>query len=314
MSKLKEKTFGLLVIIALGVIFVPMLFESDEPQTPTKRVAQPAIDKPSVITQLKQEVIDLKESHQKEKQAKPVLPKEPVAGAARKAAAQPEKTPALVLESSPASPPIPVPEPTPKPVPKPEPVPVPKPEPAPVAKPEPAPAPEPKPVPAPKPEPEPEKAILPEPVPAPKPAQKRIMTAEAKAVPEVSETPETPVEAIAEPKSEEMALFEEAAEAPALKEKPTKRADSPKALKSHEKSGWVVQMGTFAESRNAKRLVKELKAAGYPAYTKPLRRRGQTYTVVLVGPYVRKTDPERMQYSLESMFDLYGTLIRYESQ
>lgn len=47
MDKFKEKTFATLVIIALGVIFIPMLFES-KPSAP-KSIHNKTVEKPALV-------------------------------------------------------------------------------------------------------------------------------------------------------------------------------------------------------------------------------------------------------------------------
>jgi DedD protein len=197
MDNIKEKIFGLLVIIALGVIFIPMLFEErqEAAPAPSAKKQEPALEKP------KQEVIILKEAPPKV---------EPVKEAPK-------------IETI-------------------------------------------------------KKEV----------AQQEIVKKE-------------------EIKKEEIKKEE-------IKKELIAPVTPKKSASAVERKGWALQLGTFGDKDNAMRLVRQLKNAGYPAYTKPLRRNGQEFTVVYVGPYVRKSDPERMRRIIESSFQLSGTLIHYETQ
>lgn len=76
--------------------------------------------------------------------------------------------------------------------------------------------------------------------------------------------------------------------------------------------GWVVQMGSFAEHRNSSALLKKLKAAGYPAFTRNVNRHGMHLTIVMVGPHARREDAERLCSTLAMKFQIDGIIVRYE--
>ncbi len=48
--------------------------------------------------------------------------------------------------------------------------------------------------------------------------------------------------------------------------------------------GWAVQLGSFAEQGNARRLIQEVGDKGFTAYVVPLRKSGRTLYRVRVGP------------------------------
>jgi DedD protein len=59
---------------------------------------------------------------------------------------------------------------------------------------------------------------------------------------------------------------------------------APKPAATPKLSGWAVQLGSFANQANAKRLAGEVAAKGYSTYLLPLKRDGQTLYRVRVGP------------------------------
>lgn len=83
-----------------------------------------------------------------------------------------------------------------------------------------------------------------------------------------------------------------------------------KSRASHH--GWVVQMGSFAEPHNASALLRKLKAAGYPAFTRKACRQGMDLTIVMVGPHARREDANRLCSALAMKFQIDGILVRYE--
>lgn len=76
--------------------------------------------------------------------------------------------------------------------------------------------------------------------------------------------------------------------------------------------GWVVQMGSFVEPHNASALLKKLRRAGYPAFTRNAFRQGMELTIVMVGPHVSRADAERLCSTLSMKFQIDGIIVRYE--
>ncbi|MGE3317714.1 MAG: SPOR domain-containing protein [Candidatus Berkiella sp.] len=83
-------------------------------------------------------------------------------------------------------------------------------------------------------------------------------------------------------------------------------------VKGRISHGFVVQMGSFAEPHNASALLKKLKAAGYPAFTRKAFRQGMQLTIVMVGPYARREDANRLCSTLAMKFQIDGMIVRYE--
>jgi DedD protein len=72
---------------------------------------------------------------------------------------------------------------------------------------------------------------------------------------------------------------------------------------------WTVQLGSFSSDLNAKKLVDKLKAAGYKAYTEPRLEQGVTVFKVRVGPTPGKVEAERLRQRIEAQFEARGMLV-----
>lgn len=78
------------------------------------------------------------------------------------------------------------------------------------------------------------------------------------------------------------------------------------------KHGWVVQMGSFAEPSNASTLLNKLRKAGYAAFTRKVYRQGMDLTIVMVGPHANRADADRLCSTLSMKFQIDGIIVRYE--
>jgi DedD protein len=74
-------------------------------------------------------------------------------------------------------------------------------------------------------------------------------------------------------------------------------------------AGWTVQLGSFANDVNARKLVDKLKAAGYRAYSEPRLEQHVTVFKVRVGPTPGKAEAERLRQRIEAQFDARGMLV-----
>ena len=81
------------------------------------------------------------------------------------------------------------------------------------------------------------------------------------------------------------------AEKPRAKPKPAPRTQ-PGAQPA--RSGWAVQLGSFANRDNAKRLAGEVSAKGYDTYLLPLEKGGRTLYRVRVGPKSSREAAEKL--------------------
>lgn len=76
---------------------------------------------------------------------------------------------------------------------------------------------------------------------------------------------------------------------------------APKAPASSVTRGaWAVQVGAFGSADSARKLVKELGAAGYQAYEAPTSRSGRTLHRVRVGPEADRADADQLAARLKA--------------
>ena len=75
---------------------------------------------------------------------------------------------------------------------------------------------------------------------------------------------------------------------------------------------WTVQLGSFANDENARRLIDKLREAGFPAYLERQLNDAGTAFKVRVGPEIRREDAEKLRANLENKFALKGMLLRYQ--
>ncbi len=80
-------------------------------------------------------------------------------------------------------------------------------------------------------------------------------------------------------------------------------------------SGWVVQVGSFSNSENAEKLVKELQTNKYAAFTDQVDVQGKILYRVLVGPEADKKRAEQLLEKLNRLLKpkkLSGKIKRYQ--
>lgn len=76
--------------------------------------------------------------------------------------------------------------------------------------------------------------------------------------------------------------------------------------------GWSVQLGSFADSDNARNLLQNLLDAEYKAYSRIIRRESGQMTAVFVGPWLDRNRADQYQQRLEQEFNLAGLVVPYE--
>jgi len=77
-------------------------------------------------------------------------------------------------------------------------------------------------------------------------------------------------------------------------------------------SGWSIRLGSFRNAANVNRLVKELRAQDYPAYTVPAVPKEGELTVVFVGPEIDQDRIKALQKELAEQHSLQTQLVRYD--
>lgn len=75
---------------------------------------------------------------------------------------------------------------------------------------------------------------------------------------------------------------------------------------------WTVQLGSFSNDANAKRLIEKLRAADYPAYLERQVEADGTAFKVRVGPEIKREDAEALKRTLEEKFGQKGMVLRYQ--
>jgi DedD protein len=145
-------------------------------------------------------------------------------------------------------------------------------------------------------------------LPAPEKAAETPVAEVSPAAPEVA--PPEPVE------KREAAPPEPPAEpAPAVAEpEPPKAPEKPAAAPekaSKPPSGWVVQVGTFADKGNADRTLARLRASGYDSFIEEVRVSGKTMYRVRVGPEIQRDRAEAQRAAILAKFKLKGQVLKY---
>lgn len=115
----------------------------------------------------------------------------------------------------------------------------------------------------------------------------------------VSEEPPAP----SQPAEEESARAEPPASAPSQPEAPATASESAEFSGSLE-GAWVVQLGSFGSSDNARNLRDKVRDIGYSSHLQQVQRGDATLTRVFSGPFAEKEEAERAKKALDREFGL----------
>jgi cell division septation protein DedD len=85
----------------------------------------------------------------------------------------------------------------------------------------------------------------------------------------------------------------------AVPAEPTPAAAIKPAEKAPASGGYAVQVGAFGSSDAARKLVADLRSAGFGAYVAPLERKGKTLHRVRVGPAATRDEADRLAARLK---------------
>ncbi|MFC3120194.1 SPOR domain-containing protein [Agaribacter flavus] len=77
-------------------------------------------------------------------------------------------------------------------------------------------------------------------------------------------------------------------------------------------SGWVIQLGSFSDQANAKKLMRNVRSAGYRVYSRPIQTRLGVLTKVFVGPELVKSELENALPHLKEITGLSGKITEFE--
>ena len=98
------------------------------------------------------------------------------------------------------------------------------------------------------------------------------------------------------------------------KQEAHKKKHTLKALsaKKSEPMGWVIQIGSFSDKKNAVNLAKYLQKKGYSAYARSAAHFNKKKPIyrVLVGPLPKQSAAEQLRKTLKKQFHLKGTTIK----
>ncbi|REG83301.1 SPOR domain-containing protein [Marinomonas pollencensis] len=95
--------------------------------------------------------------------------------------------------------------------------------------------------------------------------------------------------------------------APVVQAKPKVVVKQKEAKPPVVSARWTVQIATFAQEANAKRLVSKLKKANYPAYSITTNALFKVY----VGPELDRTTSEKVQADIHKKFSLKGIVVKF---
>ena len=79
-----------------------------------------------------------------------------------------------------------------------------------------------------------------------------------------------------------------------------------------ESAGWVVQLGVFRHQKNVRDLLDKLEAAGYRAFSQPVKTSAGEFTKVFVGPDVQKSELDKALPHLKELTKLQGRVTPFE--
>ena len=91
---------------------------------------------------------------------------------------------------------------------------------------------------------------------------------------------------------------------------PSPRPAEPKPAAATE-AGFVVQVGSFGDQKNAAELTDRLVAAGFPAFLEDIDFRGRTIFRVKVGPQPAREDADELRQRLADSEQLEGIVVAH---
>ena len=99
---------------------------------------------------------------------------------------------------------------------------------------------------------------------------------------------------------------------PAPQPAPAQEDTAPQPAADSSSTGmWAVQLGSFGNVDNARRLIDRLRDKGYPGYLQRQVEGDTTVFKVRVGPQVAKEEARSVRQRLIDDFDMKGMLLKY---
>jgi DedD protein len=81
---------------------------------------------------------------------------------------------------------------------------------------------------------------------------------------------------------------------------------------SFAERGFVIQLGSFSNLDNARKLVGRLQGAGHKAYMREEKREGQVIARVLEGPHLNRSEAEALLPKLRSLSGNTGMVVAFD--
>jgi len=88
-------------------------------------------------------------------------------------------------------------------------------------------------------------------------------------------------------------------------------AVSPADAKDADAEGWVVQLGSFSDQKNADELMERLRKKAYQVFVEKLAQDGQTIYRVRIGPQRQRADAEQIRDKLSRELQLKAMVLHY---
>lgn len=79
------------------------------------------------------------------------------------------------------------------------------------------------------------------------------------------------------------------------------------------KNVWMVQLGTFSDTKNAYRLRDRLRNDGYQSHTKPINVNGKKAIRVFSGPFVNKLEAEKTKKKFDAKYRLKSLVLFFDA-
>jgi DedD protein len=310
---LKQRLIGASILIALAVIFLPMLFDGGEEERAPRQLALDLPERPEGQREVRRLPLDPDRARTPPRDTEA----EPPADMASDLQREPE--PAPVGEPQPLPDPVAEPEPTPDVEPVPEPAPEPLPDPVPEAEPEPEPVPEPEPAPEVTPAASDGDWIVQVAVFSNRGTAERIgdqldglghsVAIEAMTRDE-SELWRLRTGPYASRGDADTARGQIAATVTGVEPVVRSRGTTQPASTT-DRSGYAVQVGSFASRNNADRLIAQLVDQGHDAYVYSEESGGRTIHRVRVGIFAEREDAQTLQARLRDEAGLEGIVVSH---
>lgn len=93
--------------------------------------------------------------------------------------------------------------------------------------------------------------------------------------------------------------------------RPSDPAAPPTAVKSGDAEGWVVQLGSFSNKKNADELVGRLQQKAYQVFVEKIAQDGQTVYRVRIGPQSQRADAEAIRDKLARELQLKAMVLHF---